>query len=87
MPWWSRGSLRWSRGWTGELTARAIRTPDFTIGGFRLDMGGNVTALDDPARRAGDYVLLAKSWLGELRELAPELVLFPPAARSDRPAA
>lgn len=38
--------------WTGELTARAIRTPDFTIGGFRLDMGGNVTALDDPARRA-----------------------------------
>lgn len=41
----------------------------------------------DPARRAGDYVLLAKSWLGELRELAPELVLFPPAARSDRPAA
>lgn len=38
--------------WSGELTARAIRTPDFAIGGFRLDMGGNVTALDDPARRA-----------------------------------
>lgn len=37
--------------WTGELTARNIRTRDFTIGGFRFDMGGEVTSLDDPARR------------------------------------
>ncbi|MCC0025465.1 MAG: translocation/assembly module TamB domain-containing protein [Brucellaceae bacterium] len=38
--------------WSGEMTARSIAAPDFTIGGFRLSMGGLVTALDDPSNRA-----------------------------------